>query len=1600
MNLLKFTNLFLFVAFLTTPFYAQDLHDHKLCGHGSTSVQKVSTENIDIAFKEGKTIIADRFGNTYLIDDPQVTKKQNKSGMITHCTEGHFTLYFEDGWDDSNTTDIAMQELVCDVFSYLSSFITASQDASQISIKVDKKSLGGGALGSGTPYWNLTFPDITRKMGHAMIPDILAGNPIESFDGYHGLLEIDAQTDWFIDDTPETENDINGSGQKDLYTVVLHEALHVLGFASRISSGGQPMALNDTDPFAFYSEWDKHLRHTQNNTTIPLIELQEAPTNEFCTEYQYTHPTIPENLLQDVCNEMSFDFEGTQHFVVNTESVGSLQNSLSHFTNNCPNDNFVMHPFLDIEETRRIVTVKEKEALCNLGYITDVCTTTDEFCFVFVRDDLFILEENHSMELTSELLLENDIIQGMDIVNISYDLDCGDVSGLNINPPQDENSPYNITGSDLGDFNFCYTIEDCDGACYNGQINIKVLDLDFSIYDKCNELNSNDCRVFFDDFEYSNIDEYMWMQYAAKGSTFIGGEPFLIDNAIGNSPDLFATISSTPDAFPYCDMYGNDFNPIATYLSNVVHLYSGINNNNDLWIEGVTFALCEPIYPGDYVEVNFLGSGFKECNDAILNIGFTNEGVEAGEIINDLILDEQQITLAPLLPLAPSNDIVEINAPYTLTFDNNGELDWNHIFLEKTLEEVTSKVFIDDLEVLRLRDLQIHGETQIQACPGEIELQYEITDYRNNFEVNITNLPTDVTLIPTASVPGTTFTVNDGIYNPENETFSTLLTIRLEIPSTHTSGSFFDITLSTSDPVGNGCGILEQTINTQIQIQENPITIQGIYNEDTQVVEVEVCNLSSTSQTVDLIFSFPSALEIQDALGFNTSTNNVGGIELSLNEINLIANQCENYSFPISVQGNVDCNDYLSFAAAGTSACEEATDIFGICDELVGITTIDITSLSCNNDSDAAIDITVSGGSTPYTYIWSTGETTEDLTGLSANTYSVTITDASGYIVTEEITIDESGLIIQPSIEQPTCHDTADGIVELTVNGGVLPYTFEWAYTPFDNPDFENPDPVPGAEGPILNTFQQGYFYFVSVFDASGCNTYLEFGTASNPITISSQLLPPLCEGDTNGGIAISVTGGTKPHFYEWSTGATTEDLINIPEGTYTVTVTDNNGCMLEEEFVLDIGDYPPLQLLGNLHRDCFAQDNIENAEVNITGSAICPPVITDGSGNYGCNWTDGTYTITPTKDGDDNCGVTTFDMVLVSKHILGVGGSFLPFTPYQILAADVNASNSVTTLDLVEMRRLILNIDTEFQSNSSWRFIPENHDFPDSNDPSFWNFPEQINYQYPDNCAELDFVGVKIGDVNCSAAADCSTSNLLAENTGNTFLTTAIESYGSNSSQPITVLVQTQQDITDLYGYQFAMSYNHLGYDLLNILSGDTPGFSKNNNTHEQNGILRFQWTTDDVSSPSSFAKGTTLFKLVLKKKRNWIVKIKGGHDFKFQIREDMMPSQLVDTNLRKNTLSLANTYLYKETENSAEFSLYPNPVHSSIQLKMDIENDNGLDIQIIDLTGKVVQTHTMENQNQPFEIDINHLNEGIYFITIKNGKESFVKRFIKTLK
>jgi hypothetical protein len=261
-------------------------------------------------------------------------------------------------------------------------------------------------------------------------------------------------------------------------------------------------------------------------------------------------------------------------------------------------------------------------------------------------------------------------------------------------------------------------------------------------------------------------------------------------------------------------------------------------------------------------------------------------------------------------------------------------------------------------------------------------------------------------------------------------------------------------------------------------------------------------------------------------------------------------------------------------------------------------------------------------------------------------------------------------------------------------------------------------------------------------------------------------------------------------------------DCSQLGDNTLEVWVTDAAGnqdfATVTLELQDNMGECGPGQLTVAGALTTQNDEGIEDAEIEINGGLFNQT--TDASGAFTFDLpAGGDYSLVPALDADADNGVTTFDIVLITRHILGVE---LFNSAYQMIAADANNSQTVTTLDAVAIRKVILQLEDSFPNNTSWRFVDGAHVFTDVMNP--WGFPEVVNINNlaTDQLA-VDFTGIKVGDVNGSAQPNLQAA---AQNRTNGSISVNTADKQVNAGEVFTVEFTTDAAIE---GYQFTLNYN-----------------------------------------------------------------------------------------------------------------------------------------------------------------------------------------------
>jgi hypothetical protein len=312
-------------------------------------------------------------------------------------------------------------------------------------------------------------------------------------------------------------------------------------------------------------------------------------------------------------------------------------------------------------------------------------------------------------------------------------------------------------------------------------------------------------------------------------------------------------------------------------------------------------------------------------------------------------------------------------------------------------------------------------------------------------------------------------------------------------------------------------------------------------------------------------------------------------------------------------------------------------------------------------------------------------------------------------------------------------------------------------------------------------------------------------------------------------------------------------------------------------------------------------------------------------------------YTIVPQRNDNPRNGVNTLDLVLIQKHLLG---KELFNSPYQYIAADANNSQSVSAVDLIEIRKLILGLQDEYSANQSWRFVRKGSDMAPGNP---WPFNEQIELPgfSEQGGSDLDFVGVKIGDVNQSAQANAM--QITPRNDNQVINVKATGKGDFEQGEEVEIELTFPEVVA---GFQWTLETN--GLEFIGVSSEDIQISEQHIGRHE-NGILTMSWN-GDIKHKSFDTPGMS----ILLKFR---VTQSGGliHMIDLSDKVTAAEAYTVDGEVLGVKLTFSSVGIIKD------FALYqnkPNPWNNHTIIGFHLPADAAASLTVYDLNGKVIKT------------------------------------------
>lgn len=315
------------------------------------------------------------------------------------------------------------------------------------------------------------------------------------------------------------------------------------------------------------------------------------------------------------------------------------------------------------------------------------------------------------------------------------------------------------------------------------------------------------------------------------------------------------------------------------------------------------------------------------------------------------------------------------------------------------------------------------------------------------------------------------------------------------------------------------------------------------------------------------------------------------------------------------------------------------------------------TNVSCFGGNNGTATVNVTSGSPPFTYNWlPSGGVSSTGTGMSAGTYTVTVTDSLGCISTATSVIAEPTQVSVSvsSITQVLCNAGSNGSITVTASGGTPGYNYSWA-------------PV-ASSSPTISGLPVGT-YTVNVSDQNNCPASISVNI-TQPTVLSSaagSVVNPTCFASTNGSASVTASGGTIPYSYMWSNGQTGSTASNIGAGTYTVTITDANGCTSSQTSVLT----QPTQVITMAG---------QNDTICLGSSGSVSATASGGAGNYYFAWQPsgainaGTFAITPSAN-------TTYTVVAIDMNGCAGTPDTVSAIIYSLAAANIQTSTYLSPI-------------------------------------------------------------------------------------------------------------------------------------------------------------------------------------------------------------------------------------------------------------------------------------------------------------------------------
>jgi hypothetical protein len=612
-----------------------------------------------------------------------------------------------------------------------------------------------------------------------------------------------------------------------------------------------------------------------------------------------------------------------------------------------------------------------------------------------------------------------------------------------------------------------------------------------------------------------------------------------------------------------------------------------------------------------------------------------------------------------------------------------------------------------------------------------------------------------------------------------------------------------------------------------------------------------------------------------------------------------------------------------------------------------------VANATCANSSDGSATVIISGGEAPYDIIWENGETTETATMLPVgNTFAV-VTDAAGFSAEAEIIIN---YILELEIDivdlnNASCFGTPDGSISLSVPNGTEPINYEWSN---------------GETGNTITNIFSGT-YTVIATDANGCDATLDILiTEPDELEVNQTMDMPSCNGDEDGFIILSVTGGISPFSFSWEDGSQNESNFNLTAGTYLTTITDFNECIT----VISTELTEPLAL--NLD-STIIEHPVCNGDTN--GTITVTPM--GGISGYDYSWSNGstTQTISGLSEGEYMLTVTDSENCSQSETYTLLNQIELIISTSSTAESSPGASDGAATVEII-----------------SGGITPYEYEWSTGDTTATAN--NLISGAY--NVTVTDANGCSVDGMAIVSSGDCSLSTVVdilpvtcnGDNNGSVLVTV------ENAIAPVSFLWSDGSIIGNR---------SNLAADTYSLIVFDNAGCSDTvmniiiSEPLELNAQISTTPTTTNITSDGEIVitagGGTGPYNIKLLDANGEEVAVNETGIFS-NIPSGIYGALVIDDNGCDLTIDFIEVTFVTSTSDLFEtygILTYPNPVTHQLTVSVK-EFASNLDISLRTINGKLIWSD--KGKSRVISIDLSDHTPGLYLLSVADQKHTTTRK------